>query len=129
GPEEDAQEDRGQDVHDEQRPDPPARVGPVVDVHLERDQREPVAEARPERRQEEQAEAAVAEQRQPRGQVPGHVRGRVVAPRVDMGSREEYPGPQWHRGEPTRLTAGFWKSSIPKVDGWPSAKACRPRAK
>ena len=43
--------------------DPPAGVRPVVDVDLERDHGEPVAEPGAERGEEEQPEAAVPEQR------------------------------------------------------------------
>jgi len=42
-------------------PDPPARVGAVVDVDLQRDQREPVPESRPEGREEEPSETGVSE--------------------------------------------------------------------
>ena len=47
-------EDRGQDVGDQQLAHPPARVGAVVDVDLERDHRQPVAE-RPSRRSRRRA--------------------------------------------------------------------------
>ena len=50
--------------------DPPAGVRAVVDVDLERDHRQPVAEPGAEGREEEQAEAAVPEQRQPRAKRP-----------------------------------------------------------
>ena len=44
--------------------DPPAGVArPVVDIDLERDQRQPVAEPRAESGEEEQPKAAVPEQR------------------------------------------------------------------
>ena len=71
-PEQEAEEDRRQHVGDEQRPDPPAGLRPVVDVDLERDDREPVADPRRERRHEEQPEAAVAEQREAGVQTPSH---------------------------------------------------------
>ena len=72
-PEEQTEEDRGQNVDDEQRADPPAGMRAVVDIDLECDHRQPVAEARTEGRNEKQPEPAVAEQGKPRGQVPGHL--------------------------------------------------------
>jgi hypothetical protein len=66
------EDDRRQDVDDEQRSHPPARVRPVVDIDLQRDDGEPVADPRCERRHEEQPELPVAEQREAGDQTPGH---------------------------------------------------------
>ena len=64
GPSEEAEEDGRQDVRDQQRADPPARVRAVVDVDLQRDDREPVADAGGEGREEEKPEPPVLEQAQ-----------------------------------------------------------------
>jgi len=61
--EEQAEEDRWEQVRYQQRSDPPARVRAVVHVDLKCDERDPVAEAGREVREEEQPELGVAEQR------------------------------------------------------------------
>ena len=53
-------DDRRQEGDDEERADPPGRVGAGLDVDGQRDRRHPGADPGPERRQEEQPEASRA---------------------------------------------------------------------
>ena len=71
GPTSRPEEDGRQDVRDQQRADPPARVRAVVDVDLERDHREPVADARAEGREEEKPEAPVVEKAELATEIEG----------------------------------------------------------
>ncbi len=64
GAEQEPDEDRRKNVRDQELPDPPGGVGPIVDVDLEGDDRQPVADPGRRGREEEQAEPAVPEERE-----------------------------------------------------------------
>src|SRR4029077_18542951 len=114
--EHEAEDDRRQDVRDEPRADPPTRGRPIVDVDLERDDGEPVADTRRERRQEEQPELPVAEQRESGDQTPGQRRPSLVVDRQPCADPlTNRVG--WKRGGRIRPRAACSKSSTKAANG------------
>ena len=108
-PEQEAEEDGRQDVRDQQRADPPAGVRPVVDVDLERDDREPVADAR---------------SRTSRGREAGSGRSRAATSRERNRSHRHGSHPTGRSG-PSRI--GQHRTRGARRRGRRARRASRPR--